>query len=60
VIEDAAQSMGANWRGHLIGSIGDLVSISFHANKNITTAEGGCLVLNSETEARPGTAPTLK
>ena len=27
-------------------------SISFHANKNITTAEGGCLVLNSEAEAQ--------
>jgi dTDP-4-amino-4,6-dideoxygalactose transaminase len=28
------------------------VSISFHANKNLTTAEGGCLVLNDEDEAR--------
>jgi dTDP-4-amino-4,6-dideoxygalactose transaminase len=52
VIEDAAQSMGANWRGRMIGATGDLVSISFHANKNITTAEGGCLVLNDEAEAR--------
>jgi len=52
VIEDAAQSMGANWGGRLIGSLGDLVSISFHANKNITTAEGGCLVLNDAAEAR--------
>ena len=52
VIEDAAQSMGANWAGRMIGSSGDLVSISFHANKNITTAEGGCLVLNDEAEAR--------
>jgi dTDP-4-amino-4,6-dideoxygalactose transaminase len=52
VIEDAAQSMGANWGGHLVGSSGDLVSISFHANKNITSAEGGCLVLNDEAEAR--------
>jgi dTDP-4-amino-4,6-dideoxygalactose transaminase len=52
VVEDAAQSMGANWAGRMIGSCGDLVSISFHANKNITTAEGGCLVLNDETEAR--------
>ena len=51
VIEDAAQSFGANWAGRMIGSCGDLVSISFHANKNITTAEGGCLVLNDETEA---------
>src|SRR5258708_13652667 len=52
VIEDAAQSMGANWAGRMIGSSGDLVSISFHANKNVTTAEGGCLVLNHEAEAR--------
>ncbi len=52
VIEDAAQSMGANWAGRMIGSSGDLVSISFHANKNLTTAEGGCLVLNDEAEAR--------
>jgi hypothetical protein len=39
------------WAGE-IGSIGDLVSFSFHANKNLTTAEGGCLVLNdAEAEA---------
>jgi len=52
VIEDAAQSMGANWAGRMVGASGDLVSISFHANKNITSAEGGCLVLNDEDEAR--------
>jgi dTDP-4-amino-4,6-dideoxygalactose transaminase len=52
VIEDAAQSMGAHWRGRMIGSFGDLVSISFHANKNITSSEGGCLVLNDPDEAR--------
>ena len=50
VIEDAAQSMGASWRGRRIGSCGDLVAISFHANKNITTAEGGCLVLSDAAE----------
>jgi len=48
IIEDAAQSIGASWGGRLIGSFGDLVSFSFHANKNITTAEGGALVLPSE------------
>jgi dTDP-4-amino-4,6-dideoxygalactose transaminase len=48
VIEDAAQSMGSAWNGKRIGSFGDLISISFHANKNITTAEGGCLVLPDE------------
>ncbi|MBZ0090785.1 MAG: DegT/DnrJ/EryC1/StrS aminotransferase family protein [Sulfuricellaceae bacterium] len=50
VIEDAAQSMGASWRGKKIGSFGDLVAISFHANKNMTTGEGGCLVLNDEAQ----------
>jgi dTDP-4-amino-4,6-dideoxygalactose transaminase len=45
VIEDAAQSFGANWRGRPIGSFGDFVAFSFHANKNITTGEGGALVL---------------
>jgi dTDP-4-amino-4,6-dideoxygalactose transaminase len=51
VIEDAAQSVGSNWNGREIGSFGDLVSISFHANKNLTTAEGGCLVVNDDAEA---------
>jgi dTDP-4-amino-4,6-dideoxygalactose transaminase len=48
VVEDAAQSVGASWRGKPIGSFGDLVSFSFHANKNITTSEGGALVLPDE------------
>lgn len=52
VVEDAAQSMGAAWNGREVGTQGDLVSISFHPNKNITTIEGGCLVLNDEDEAR--------
>jgi dTDP-4-amino-4,6-dideoxygalactose transaminase len=52
VVEDAAQSIGANWKGREIGASGDLVSFSFHANKNITTAEGGCLVMNTEEEAK--------
>jgi dTDP-4-amino-4,6-dideoxygalactose transaminase len=51
VVEDAAQSFGATWKGRRIGSFGDFVSISFHANKNITTSEGGCLVLNDDREA---------
>ena len=50
VIEDAAQSMGASWGGRRIGSFGDLVAVSFHANKNITTGEGGCLVLSDAAE----------
>ncbi|MDD5613437.1 MAG: DegT/DnrJ/EryC1/StrS aminotransferase family protein, partial [Gallionella sp.] len=50
VIEDAAQAIGSTWRGKPIGSFGDFVSFSFQANKNITTSEGGCLVLNNAEE----------
>lgn len=52
VIEDAAQSFGSTWKGRRIGSFGDFVSFSFHANKNVTTIEGGCLVMNDEREAK--------
>jgi dTDP-4-amino-4,6-dideoxygalactose transaminase len=52
VIEDAAQALGSTWNGKRIGSFGDLVSFSFQVNKNITTGEGGCLVLNNLDEAR--------
>ncbi|CAB3720900.1 DegT/DnrJ/EryC1/StrS family aminotransferase [Trinickia soli] len=51
VVEDAAQAFGATWRGERIGKLGDLVSFSFHANKNLTSIEGGALVLNDEDEA---------
>jgi dTDP-4-amino-4,6-dideoxygalactose transaminase len=51
VVEDAAQAFGSSWHGRRIGAFGDLVSFSFQANKNITSAEGGCLVLNDEREA---------
>ncbi|MBU3609178.1 DegT/DnrJ/EryC1/StrS aminotransferase family protein [Polynucleobacter wuianus] len=52
VIEDAAQAFGSQWKGKKIGSFGDLVSFSFQANKNLTTIEGGCLVLNNVDEAK--------
>ena len=52
VIEDAAQAFGSQWQSKKIGSFGDLVSFSFQANKNLTTIEGGCLVLNNADEAK--------
>lgn len=52
VIEDAAQAFGSQWKGQKIGSIGDLVSFSFQANKNLSTVEGGCLVFNNTDEAK--------
>ncbi|WP_136415450.1 DegT/DnrJ/EryC1/StrS aminotransferase family protein [Herbaspirillum sp. ST 5-3] len=51
VVEDAAQALGASWRGQRIGAFGDFVSFSFQANKNITTSEGGCLVFTNAEEA---------
>jgi dTDP-4-amino-4,6-dideoxygalactose transaminase len=50
VIEDAAHAIGTAWRGQRIGSFGDLVSFSFHPNKNMTTIEGGALSLPDERE----------
>ncbi|WP_373988282.1 DegT/DnrJ/EryC1/StrS family aminotransferase [Duganella sp. BuS-21] len=52
VVEDAAQAFGSEWKGRRIGAFGDFVSFSFQANKNITTGEGGALVLNNLEEAR--------
>lgn len=52
VIEDAALAMGSSWQGRRIGSFGDLTVFSFHPNKNMTSIEGGALVLNDAVEAR--------
>ena len=52
VVEDAAQALGSTWKGKRIGAFGDFVSFSFQANKNVTSSEGGCLVVNNQEEAR--------
>ena len=52
VVEDAALAIGSRWRGRPVGSFGDLAAFSFHPNKNITSIEGGALVVNDEAEAR--------
>jgi dTDP-4-amino-4,6-dideoxygalactose transaminase len=51
VIEDAALALGSRWRGRPVGSFGDLCAFSFHPNKNITSIEGGALVVNDAAEA---------
>ena len=43
VCADTAHAFGAKWHNRMIGSIADFSSFSFHAVKNITTAEGGAL-----------------
>lgn len=50
VCEDAAHAFGAQYHGRMIGSIADFTSFSFHAVKNFTTAEGGCLAWNLPSE----------
>src|SRR5437867_4467767 len=52
VIEDAALVIGSQWKGRNVGAFGDLVSFSFHPNKNMTSIEGGALVVNDASEAR--------
>lgn len=43
---DAAHAFGASYHGGMIGSIADFTSFSYHAVKNLTTAEGGALTWN--------------
>lgn len=47
VIADAAHAFGAMWHGRMCGEIADFTSFSFHAVKNLTTAEGGALTWRS-------------
>lgn len=46
VISDAAHSIGAQYKGLQAGKLTDITIFSFHAVKNITTAEGGAICLN--------------
>lgn len=43
VVADCAHAFGAQWHGKMAGNIADFSSFSFHAVKNFTTAEGGCV-----------------
>jgi dTDP-4-amino-4,6-dideoxygalactose transaminase len=53
VIEDAALAIGSRYPdGVAVGARGDLVAFSFHPNKNITTIEGGAVVVNDAKEAK--------
>ena len=51
VVEDAALAIGSRAGGKPVGATGDIVSFSFHPNKNMTTIEGGALVVNDAAEA---------
>lgn len=48
VVEDAAQGITSTYKGKVLGTIGDLGTYSFHDTKNITSGEGGVLLINNE------------
>lgn len=51
VIEDNAESIGARYKGKLLGTIGDASTYSFFGNKIITSGEGGAVLTNNEETA---------
>lgn len=48
IIEDCAEAHGAEVDNAKVGSLGDISTFSFYANKIITTGEGGCVVTNND------------
>ncbi len=48
VIQDAAHSLGASYKGRAVGTIAPMTIFSFHPVKHITTGEGGAIITNSE------------
>jgi len=48
VVEDAAQAVGASYKGKPLGTIGDFGTFSFHETKNISCGEGGALLINAK------------
>ncbi len=48
VVEDAAHAIDSCYKGKPLGSLGSLAAFSFHETKNISSGEGGMLVINDE------------
>ncbi len=48
IIEDACESLGAKYKGKMVGSFGNLSVFAFYPNKQITTGEGGMIVTNDQ------------
>lgn len=48
IVEDAAHAVGTIYKKRYIGTIGDITSFSFHAVKNMTTAEGGLVATDNK------------
>ncbi len=48
IIEDAALSIGAKYKGKALGTLGDAGIVSFHKTKNVSSDEGGAVIVNDE------------
>jgi dTDP-4-amino-4,6-dideoxygalactose transaminase len=46
VVEDAAQAIFSSYKGRKCGTLGDLAAFSFHETKNLSSGEGGALIIN--------------
>jgi len=51
LLEDAAEALGAEYKGHKCGTFGAFACLSFNGNKMITTSGGGALVCSTKEEA---------
>ena len=48
IIEDASESLGAKYKGRMVGNLGDIACFSFNGNKIITTGGGGMIVTDND------------
>ncbi len=48
LVEDAACSLGAEYKGIQAGKFGDITTVSFHARKNVTSGEGGIVLTDND------------
>lgn len=48
VLEDSCESLGATYKGKMVGTVGDIGTYAFYPNKQMTTGEGGMIVTDSK------------
>lgn len=48
ILEDSCESLGATYKGKMVGTTGDIGTYAFYPNKQMTTGEGGMVVTNSK------------